>query len=229
MRGSCATDETPIPYSPTLEDAYVPDSRGDRRDRAFARRRGLAVRLPGIVDLATKAGAGAATQQQPVPPFTAEHEQLRAEMREFVLTRLRPHAAEWERDGFPNEAFGWLAEAGYLGLRFPVAYGGGDDTVAASVWVEELARCGSGGVAAGLGAHSGIALPPIWTFGTDDQKQRYLVPGLRAELVAALAITEPDAGSDVAGIRTHASTSTAVTWSMAPRRSSRAACVPTCW
>jgi acyl-CoA dehydrogenase len=139
-----------------------------------------------------------------VPPFTAEHEQLRAEMRKFVLKRLRPHADEWERDGFPNEVFGWLAEAGYLGLRFPAVYGGGDDTVAASVWVEEMARCGSGGVAAGLGAHSGIALPPIWTFGTEEQKQRYLVPGLRGELVAALAITEPDAGSDVASIRTRA-------------------------
>jgi acyl-CoA dehydrogenase len=157
-----------------------------------------------VVDLAAKAGAGSATQQRPVPPFTPEHERLRGEMREFVLTRLRPHAEEWERSSFPNEVFGWLAEAGYLGLRFPSAYGGGEDVVAASVFVEELARCGSGGVAAGLGAHGGIALPPIWTFGTEEQKQRYLVPGLRGELVAALAITEPDAGSDVASIRTRA-------------------------
>ena len=70
--------------------------------------------------------------------------------------------------------------------------------------VEELARCGSGGVAAGLGAHAGIALPPILTFGTEEQKQRYLVPGLRGELIAALAITEPGAGSDVASLRTQA-------------------------
>jgi acyl-CoA dehydrogenase len=70
--------------------------------------------------------------------------------------------------------------------------------------VEELARCGSGGLAAGLGAHAGIALPPIRAFGTDEQKERYLVPGLRGELVAALAITEPGAGSDVAAVRTHA-------------------------
>ena len=62
-----------------------------------------------------------------------------------------------------------------------------------------MARCGSGGLAAGLGAHTGIALPPIATFGTEAQKQRYLVPGLRGELIAALAITEPGAGSDVAG------------------------------
>jgi acyl-CoA dehydrogenase len=76
--------------------------------------------------------------------------------------------------------------------------------VAAAVLVEELARCGSGGVAAGLGAHAGIALPPILSFGTEEQKQRYLVPGLRGELIAALAITEPVAGSDVAGLRTRA-------------------------
>jgi len=72
------------------------------------------------------------------------------------------------------------------------------------VFCEELARCGSGGLAAGLGAHIGIALPPIATFGTEEQKQRYLVPGIKGEKVAALAITEPDAGSDVASIRTNA-------------------------
>ena len=126
-------------------------------------------------------------------------------MRAFVTQRLRPHAEEWEAAGwFPNQAFGWLADAGYLGLRFDPAYGGAGDTVAAAVFVEELARCGSGGVAAGLGAHAGIALPPIERFGTEAQKQRYLVPGLRGERIAALAITEPGAGSDVAGIRTHA-------------------------
>jgi acyl-CoA dehydrogenase len=70
--------------------------------------------------------------------------------------------------------------------------------------VEELARCGSGGLAAGLGAHAGIALPPIARFGTAQQRERYVEPGRRGELIAALAITEPGAGSDVAAIRTHA-------------------------
>jgi acyl-CoA dehydrogenase len=140
-----------------------------------------------------------------VPPFTAAHEQLRGEIRAFVADRLRPRADEWEHAGwFPNEVFGWLAQAGYLGLMFPREYGGGGDPVAAAVLVEELARCGSGGVAAGLGAHAGIALPPILAFGTEEQKQRYLVPGLRGELIAALAITEPGAGSDVASLRTRA-------------------------
>ena len=138
------------------------------------------------------------SRRAPVPPFTEEHERLRGEMRAFVLERLRPHAEEWEEaHWFPNDAFRWVAEAGYLGLVF-------SDPIAAAVWVEELARCGSGGVAAGLGAHSGIALPPIAKFGTEDQQERYLAPGLRADLIAALAITEPGAGSDVAAIRTEA-------------------------
>jgi len=132
----------------------------------------------------------------PVPPFTPEHEALRRQMRAFVAERLAPHADEWEAAGaFPDEVFRWVADAGYLGL-------GREDPVAAAVWVQELARCGSGGVAAGLGAHAGIALPPIDRFGTAEQKRRYLEPGLRGELIAALAITEPGAGSDVAGIRT---------------------------
>jgi acyl-CoA dehydrogenase len=97
-----------------------------------------------------------------------------------------------------------LAELGYIGLKFPEEYGGDGDQVADAVFVEELAWCGSGGLAAGIGAHGGIALPPIWKFGTEEQKQRYLVPGIRGERIAALAITEPDAGSDVASIRTNA-------------------------
>ncbi len=141
----------------------------------------------------------------PIPPFTAEHERLRLEVREFVETELLPHAPEWEEArGFPDRVFHRLAELGYLGLKFPREYGGAADPVADAVFVEELARCGSGGVAAGIGAHSGIALPPIARFGSEEQKQRYLVPGIRAEKLAALAITEPDAGSDVASIRTRA-------------------------
>ena len=69
-----------------------------------------------------------------------------------------------------------------------------------AVLVEELARCGSGGVAAGLGAHAQIALPPIANFGTEEQKQRWLVPGIKGEKIAALGITEPEAGSDVAAL-----------------------------
>jgi len=146
------------------------------------------------------AGKGA-----PVPPFTSCHEEFRASTRAWVERELQPHVDEWEaaRD-FPNELFTKMADQGFIGLKFDEAYGGDNDEVAAAVLAEELARCGSGGVAAGLGAHMEIALPPIAKFGTEEQKQRWLVPGIKGEKIAALAITEPDAGSDVAGLNTTA-------------------------
>ena len=98
-----------------------------------------------------------------------------------------------------------MAELGLLGLKYPVEYGGrGGGYLDDAVLSEELGRCGSGGLAAGIGAHIGIATPPIWKFGTDDQKQRFLAPAIRGERIAALGITEPGAGSDVAGLRTFA-------------------------
>jgi acyl-CoA dehydrogenase len=138
------------------------------------------------------------------PPFTDEHQQLREAVRRFVETELAPHAREWEDDRwFPNSVFERLAELGWLGLKYPEEYGGeGGDYLHDAVFTEELSRCGSGGLAAGIGAHIGIATPPIWKFGTEDQKQRFLAPAIRAEKIAALGITEPDAGSDVANIRT---------------------------
>jgi acyl-CoA dehydrogenase len=140
------------------------------------------------------------------PPFTDEHEALRESIRRFVLGELRPHAAEWERARwFPDAVFGQFAEHGFLGLKYPEAYGGqGGDYLHDAVLAEELAWCGSGGLAAGVGAHINIATPPVWKFGTEDQKQRFLAPAIAGERIAALAITEPDAGSDVAGIKTHA-------------------------
>jgi acyl-CoA dehydrogenase len=130
---------------------------------------------------------------------------MRLEMRAFVESELAPHAAEWEEArSFADWVIPRCAEQGYIGLKFPREHGGGGDPLAAAVWAQELARCGSGGVGAGIGAHTGIALPPVWRFGTPDQHARYLVPGIRGEKIAALAITEPDAGSDVAGIKTRA-------------------------
>ena len=140
------------------------------------------------------------------PPFTREHEELRESIRRFVESELRPHAQQWEDERwFPNEVFEKLAGVGFLGLKYPEEYGGqGGDYIHDAVFTEELSRCGSGGLAAGIGAHIGIATPPVWKFGTEDQKQRYLVPAIRGEKIAALGITEPDAGSDVAGIKTFA-------------------------
>jgi acyl-CoA dehydrogenase len=147
-----------------------------------------------------------ATDRRPLPPFTEEHEPLRAEIRTFVAEELRPHADEWEAARwFPNEVFHRMAELGLLGIKYPVEYGGrGAGYVEDAILSEELGRCGSGGLAAGIGAHIGIATPPIWKFGTEDQKQRFLAPAIRGERIAALGITEPGAGSDVAGIRTFA-------------------------
>jgi acyl-CoA dehydrogenase len=140
------------------------------------------------------------------PPFTEEHEELRASVRGFLERELTPHAQEWEEARwFPDEVFPKLAAQGLLGLKYPAELGGqGGDYLHEAVLVEELARIGSGGTAAGIGAHTNIATPPIWKFGTADQHQRYLVPAIKGEKIGALGITEPGAGSDVAALRTRA-------------------------
>ena len=140
------------------------------------------------------------------PPFTAEHEELRQSARGFIERELTPHAQQWEQERwFPDEVFTKLAAQGLLGLKYPERYGGqGGDYLHDAVLIEELARMGSGGTAAGIGAHVNIATPPIWRFGSQEQKQRYLVPAIAGESIGALAITEPDAGSDVAALRTRA-------------------------
>ena len=147
-----------------------------------------------------------AAPPRPVPPFTAEHDELREEIRTFVADELRPHAAEWEEARwFPDEVFARMGERGLLGIKYPVEYGGrGLGYVEDAVLAQELSRCGSGGLAAGIGAHVSIATPPLWKFGSDEQKERFLAPAIRGERIGALGITEPGAGSDVAGIRTRA-------------------------
>jgi acyl-CoA dehydrogenase len=142
-----------------------------------------------------------------LPPFGAEHEELRATVARFAAAEVAPHVDEWERaEEFPRDLYRRCAELGFLGLKFPERHGGqGGDHLHDAVWVEELARSGgSGGVAAGLNAHASIALPPIFNFGTEEQHQRWLVPGIAGEKIGALGITEPGAGSDVAGITTNA-------------------------
>jgi alkylation response protein AidB-like acyl-CoA dehydrogenase len=137
--------------------------------------------------------------------FTDEHEQLRESIRTFVARELAPHAEEWEGTTFPDWVFQRMGELGLLGLSFPEEYGGqGGDYYANLVLAEEmvLARCG--GLAMGIAVHTDMATPPILQFGTEEQKQAYLVPSIRGELISCLGITEPDAGSDVAGIKTHA-------------------------
>ena len=141
------------------------------------------------------------------PPFGREHEDLRESVRRFVENEIAPHVDEWEDERlFPRELFNRCGELGFLGLKFPEELGGqGGSYLHDAIWVEELSRRGaSGGVAAGLNAHSSIAMPPVFKFGNDWQHQRWLVPGIKGEKIGALGITEPGAGSDVASLRTTA-------------------------
>jgi acyl-CoA dehydrogenase len=142
-----------------------------------------------------------------LPPFGEEHEELRQTVSRFVTSEIAPNVDEWEAAReFPRELFGRCAELGFLGLKFPEELGGqGGTHLHDAVWVEELARSGgSGGVAAGLNAHTSIAMPPIFKFGTEEQKQRWLPAGIAGEKIGALGITEPGAGSDVASLTTTA-------------------------
>lgn len=156
----------------------------------------------GALDLSPTIG-GAETA---LPLFEDEHESFRDTCRDFVATEITPHVEAWERaEDFPRELFRTVGGAGLFGMKFPEDVGGsGPDLLAQAVWVEELARCGSGGVGADLGAHSDLASLYVDRFGSDAQRQRWLTPSIRGEVVGALGITEPDAGSDVAGIRTRA-------------------------
>ena len=138
--------------------------------------------------------------------FDGDHEAYRESVRSFVSKELLPHAEEWEQaEDFPDEIFRRMGALELFGNKFDEEYGGtGAGYLFEAVLVEEVARCGSGGVAAGIGAHAQIALPPIASFGNDEQKQRWLAPGIKGEKIAALGITEPEAGSDVSGIKTKA-------------------------
>jgi acyl-CoA dehydrogenase len=140
------------------------------------------------------------------PLFTEEHDELRASVRAFVESELQPHAADWERDeDFPSWVFKRMADLGLLGLRYAPELGGqGGDWGHAIVLAEEMSRVGSAGVGMAVAVHAEMATPPIDRFGTPEQKERYLTPAILGEKIACLAISEPDAGSDVAAIRTTA-------------------------
>ncbi len=137
--------------------------------------------------------------------FNDFHDQLRESIRRFVERELAPHAEEWEETTFPNSVFHRMGELGFLGLSMPEEHGGqGGDYFCNLVLAEEMARTRSGGTAMGIAVHTDMATPPINLFGSQEQKQRYLAPAIRGEKIACLGITEPDAGSDVSGIRTRA-------------------------
>ncbi|MEA2300128.1 MAG: citronellyl-CoA dehydrogenase [Solirubrobacteraceae bacterium] len=137
--------------------------------------------------------------------FTDEHDQLRESIRRFVTRELLPHAEEWEETTFPDWVFRRMGELGFLGLSMPEEFGGqGGDYFCNLVLAEEMAGADSAGTAMGVAVHTDMAMPPIERFGTDEQKREWLEPAIRGEKILCLGITEPDAGSDVAGIRTRA-------------------------
>jgi alkylation response protein AidB-like acyl-CoA dehydrogenase len=137
--------------------------------------------------------------------FTDEHQQLRESIRRFVIKELAPHAEEWEENTFPDWVFARMGELGFLGLDKPEAYGGqGGDYYSSLVLAEEMVHANCGGLAMGLAVQTDMAMPPILAFGTEEQKQEWVAPAIAGTKILCLGITEPDAGSDVAGIKTRA-------------------------
>ena len=139
-------------------------------------------------------------------PFTESHQMLRESFRQFVAAEITPNVKYWEENKIcEREIFTKMGAQGYFGVSFPEEYGGsGMDMWAAVAISEELSHANIGGLAMSLYAHTYLPLPVINALGTEEQKQKYLVPALRGEKVAALGITEPGAGSDVGGIITTA-------------------------
>jgi alkylation response protein AidB-like acyl-CoA dehydrogenase len=153
-------------------------------------------------DEVTKPDFGSARRH---PLFNDDHDRLRESIQAFVEKELTPHAEEWEETMFPDWVFPRMGELGLLGLSYPEEYGGqGGDYPCNIVLAEEMTRSRSGGLATGIAVHTDMATAPIFAFGTEQQKQEYLVPSIRGEKISCLGITEPDAGSDVAGIKTRA-------------------------
>lgn len=139
--------------------------------------------------------------------LTDEHTAFRASVRAFVESEINPHVDAWEEAGmFPaHELFPKAAALGLLGLERDPEYGGeGADHSFQMVAAEELGRADAAGVAMALGVQSMMATPSLATFGTPDLKRAYLAPALAGEQVAAIAVTEPDTGSDVSRLRTRA-------------------------
>jgi alkylation response protein AidB-like acyl-CoA dehydrogenase len=137
--------------------------------------------------------------------FEEHHDRLRESIRAFVEKEMTPHAEEWEETTFPDSIIRRMGELGFLGLSMPEEYGGqGGDYFCNLVLAEELSRTGSGGTTMGIAVHTDMAMPPIHLFGSEEQKQEWLVPAIKGEKILCLGITEPDAGSDVAGIKTRA-------------------------
>ena len=137
-------------------------------------------------------------------PFTEDHEHFRKTVRDFAEKELLPHAEQWEKDElFPDSVFKRAGELGILGAHYPEDKGGsGGDYWFSVVKAQELPRCQMAGTTMGLLVQSDMATPVIGDIGTREQIEEFLVPALAGDRIAALGVTEPGAGSDVASIRT---------------------------
>ena len=140
-------------------------------------------------------------------PFSEEHRMFRQVVRRFVEEEINPRVDGWEEAGeMPlHEVFGQMADLGFLGLEYDPAYGGqGADHLFTVVLAEELGRADHGAIGMAVGVQVDMATPSLHQHGSEELKQRYLAPALRGDMVASIAVTEPDAGSDVAAIKTRA-------------------------
>ena len=140
------------------------------------------------------------------PYLEEEHEMLRDQVRRFVREEVEPHGEQWERDGFvARPVLKKMGELGLLGLRYPEKYGGSEmDYRGTAVLSEELGRSSFGGFAITVLVHTDMASPHLANAGTSEQLDRYMPGVIAGELITAVGITEPDAGSDVAGIKSRA-------------------------
>ena len=135
-----------------------------------------------------------------------EHDLFRDTVRKFVDEELRPRAREFDAAGrFDKNLYKKMGDLGMLGLRYDPEYGGsGLDWSYSAVLYEEIGRADNAGVTMGITVHTDMATPSLAEFGTDALKRQYLTPSIAGEMVSAIAVTEPDAGSDVAGVKTRA-------------------------
>lgn len=146
------------------------------------------------------------TQANP-NPFTEEHEMFRKSVRKFVENEITPHADEWEEARIAplHDLFKKMGDLGFLGLNYPEKYGGSE----ADIWFtvvlhEEMGKAPMGGVPMAVAVQTDMCTPALAYHGSDYIKETFLAPAIRGEMVGAIAVTEPDAGSDVARIRTRA-------------------------
>jgi len=140
------------------------------------------------------------------PYFTEEHQMIRDQLARFVEREVVPHGEAWEEAGqIPREPLKMLGEMGILGIRVPEEYGGsGLDIMASVAMAEELARSTFGGFTITVLVHTDMASPHLVRYGTEEQKERWLPGIVSGDIITAIGVTEPGAGSDVAGLRTRA-------------------------